>query len=188
MDTHGGQTASRSFVLVGAPRILGEEHAVRRAHGAFHMHQRTHGAVIDQLFGFRDRRVEPAVEPDGADDARILARGNSRFGISRGQGDRLFTEDVFAGSSCRLDLTQMGRMRCRQNNRVDRIITQQIIIIVDEGDAFSVGEFLRLGLGARHAMGKLDHIGLILDRIHQDLTPPTKTDNCCIDHSFPHYP
>ena len=78
-------------------------------------------------------------------------------------------------------------MRRGQNNGVHIVIAEQIFITVDEGKALLIGEVLRLGFRARRAMGKFDDVRLVLDRIYQNLSPPTETDNSCVDQISPKF-
>ena len=79
----------------------------------------TQGSLRDHFPHAPDRRQETPVLANRELDPRRLACIEGTLDSGRGQGDRLVDEYMLTGLGRRLDLRDMLRVRCGQDNGVD---------------------------------------------------------------------
>ena len=94
-----------------------------------HQPRRTGLAAVDEPFESLDRRAKTVHKADLRHDARRLCSDYHLPGMSRGEGDRLFDEDVNPALRCLRHLVAMAVRRQADRHQVERRLLEQEVVI-----------------------------------------------------------
>ena len=92
-----GHAAGRAFLAALAPVVAAEAVGAGSAEIAFDVQQLAEAAVVEHAADFLQRRLKAPVVADGERHLAVGAGAHRGLRAPRGQGERLFGEDVLAG-------------------------------------------------------------------------------------------
>ena len=178
-----GHAAGRAFFRAQAPVFFTKAINAGAAEVAFDMLDHAEAPVFEHALHFLQRRLKAPVVADRQRDLVVGADLKAGRCLGAGEGQRLFSEDMFAGLGCRGDEFNALGMRSGQYHCIDFWISEQRRHRVDQRKALLGGVVdCFLCAGARGTGDNADLVALALNAIDEVLSPAAEADDACIDH------
>ena len=180
MDAERGHAAGRALLGIRPPGVRRAGEVGREI--PFQMEDFAQPALFEDRPQREEIGRETPVVADRQRDSRLV-HGLDRSGrVGRGQGQRLFAEDVLAGGGGGDDLAAMKGVRRREHDRVDIRVGERLIVVRAQHHPLGRRIVLDLRRRARDGAGEPDRIGPLAERVDERLAPAAEADDGRADH------